>query len=1205
MPSLDTSRHLLDTRLHYTTALMQQGRVLTDADWNEMVQLESEDRRQIIAETVCTEGSPNDGFKIGTPTALAVDIYPGPPAKQNIQSYDFTFGAGSFYLGGYRFTCNPAEQAETFASQMDWMSMAIGTGNFPSLPTAARTDIAYLYGWHDTVSSTEDQEFRERALGGPDTTVRVRRMRRVQVLPGTTATNCAEARAALKQSLIQPRPGDTGGPHSFSDEGTELLSKTRLTVSFVTTGADGDPCKPSQVRGFIGAENQAIRVQLTTAKRFIWGIDNAAPLYRVQVDASDPSNKTLKFLTLPRDQASMPLLGQAIELLPWGSHLANNEKAADSQGFVTAIDGTYDPDHQTVLLHDAVPANMIQWLADQPASLDGRFDPSTQKHYFYARVWTGGADQDFTPGTAVTLPDTGLAVTFGDFGIPGDYWIIAARPNTPDQLVPWRLLDGAAPHGPRRFYTALALINWTVPVGGGAAATVRDCRERFRSLCRNNGCCQVIVGDGTSSFGDFTSIQAAINSLPPEGGEVCVLRGRYPEPLTLTGLTDVVIHGCGNDTVIVPPAGATAAIAIDGSQLITLRNFAVEAPTMVGVAVLNRSSGITLRGLKLTARDQSAVIAKVHRGLVVEQCVLQAQPLVVDLAPGGTVGVTPLLYVAGTELRVELNRIEADMSGTSRRTALGGMQVGGGSSDVEIRRNLIRGGNGIGIVLGSIRYVQAGAGFEDDGSSGTISLTGWFWYYDPNNCVFIWGDPGQPPDGNGNLVPVSEGNLDHVLIIENRIEQMGQSGIAPPLLFFPERSPDLITISELAVLANTIWTCMRLEVGPISVANLYKVAFGGIILPDVEVARIERNVIEEVGTEARDAICGIFAVLATGIAIRENRLRHNGREAVADQPVKLGFRGGIILPFVITPTETLSSSFLNGERQDGMDAAVVHDNVVVSREGRALQIGGIGPLSITDNQLTAHGTSILALIQTYISLVTGHATTAGNFTRASSSLTPSSNVIGLLLDVLGGSAVLVIDLAFSNEIYLQMLGLDSVGDLPDPARRELTYFVGGNVLFSDNQVTYDALDQIFAFSLCAVLLFSLDTVTLTDNQIECDLLLSFVIINTLVVGFSTQVTGNRWTEGILNAYLSAFTLGIFMNSTALNTATHCVLTAGAIEPAAVDSGGNVVDLRLNLVLTDPLLPNPEGVCAVFKRGLAQLDKSLGAVLSSVLHIFNL
>jgi hypothetical protein len=136
-----------------------------------------------------------------------------------------------------------------------------------------------------------------------------------------------------------------------------------------------------------------------------------------------------------------------------------------------------------------------------------------------------------------------------------------------------------------------------------------------------------------------------------------------------------------------------------------------------------------------------------------------------------------------------------------------------------------------------------------------------------------------------------------------------------------------------------------------------------------------------------------------------------------------------------------------------------------------------------------------------------------------------------------------------------------------------------------------------------VLLFSLDTVTLTDNQIECDLLLSFVIINTLVVGFSTQVTGNRWTEGILNAYLSAMTLGIFMNSTALNTSTHCVLTAGAIEPSGRDSTGGVVDLRLNLVLTDPNETND--TCVAFKRRLAELDKRLAAVLASLLHIFNL
>jgi hypothetical protein len=35
-------------------------------------------------------------------------------------------------------------------------------------------------------------------------------------------------------------------------------------------------------------QNQAIRVQLTVTNRFIWGYDNASPLYRVQVTWTSP-----------------------------------------------------------------------------------------------------------------------------------------------------------------------------------------------------------------------------------------------------------------------------------------------------------------------------------------------------------------------------------------------------------------------------------------------------------------------------------------------------------------------------------------------------------------------------------------------------------------------------------------------------------------------------------------------------------------------------------------------------------------------------------------------------------------------------------------------------------------------------------------------------------------------------------------------------
>jgi hypothetical protein len=95
-----------------------------------------------------------------------------------------------------------------------------------------------------------------------------------------------------------------------------------------------------------------------------------------------------------------------------------------------------------------------------------------------------------------------------------------------------------------------------------------------------------------------------------------------------------------------------------------------------------------------------------------------------------------------------------------------------------------------------------------------------------------------------------------------------------------------------------------------------------------------------------------------------------------------------------------------------------------------------------------------------------------------------------------------------------------------------------------------------------------------DNQIECDLALDFVIINTLAIALSTQITGNRFTEGILNAILSAATIGIFLNSTGLNVGTHCFTEVGLIRPGAIATipgvaGQVTVQLRLNLALSDP------------------------------------
>lgn len=1181
----DISRQLLDARLRYSTALMQQGRVLTDSCWNEMVNLEAEDRRQAIQETVCAGGSPNEGFRVLPPAApAAVNTFPAPgPGAVAVNSYSLALAPGSFYLGGHRFALDP-DAPESTLSQNDWLTMTLGAGKVPPIPVAARTDIVYLRGWEQAVTSFEDQEFRERALGGPDTSVRVRRMRRVEVLTGAAAATCAEAEDELHAFLAQPAAGDvTGVPHDFDATGTELLSKARLTVDFVGNAGNGDPCNPALQPGFIGAENQAIRVQLTAANSFVWGIDNAAPIYRVQIDPADATRRTIHFVTTPRDRAAMPLVNQAVEILPWDALLANGEKVAAPSGFVTTVSTTYDPDTQNVVLTAGVPANMAAWLASLPAAVDNPLDPPLERRFFYLRVWSGGAPQLFTPLSVnpavapIPLPGTGLGLTFSDFGLPGDYWVIAARPNTPDRLVPWRLRDDAPPNGPRQFFAVLALVRWTV-VGGVPTAQVQDCRERFRPLCRINGCCTVTVGDGQESHGDFETIRDALDALPPEGGEVCVLPGRYEEAVVVGG-HDITIHGCGPRTEIVAPAGAPAAITIDFAQRITIRDLRVTAPAAVGVAAINRCTDVVLRKLTIAARDRAAIIAKGQR-ITVEECDAAAEPLAADIDPALPLGLEPLVYVAGTRLRVERNELTAAEDDGAERTALGGLQIGGGSTDVEVRRNRIRGGNGNGITLGSVAFVRAGDAddFADSGDDGGIVISVAVFIFDEDGCIGVIGDPDDP--GNGGEpgdVPVSQGDLEDVRIIENRIGGMGQSGIAVARLSFPGNAPDLITVRRLLVRGNEIRDCMELEAGPITVQSAPRVAFGGIVLADSTLVSIHDNVIEDVGVAHRDPVCGVFVLLAEGIDIRRNRIRRVGRIADEGATLKLGTRGGIVIHTAIPPTEATGGvRRLSGHRQDGTPAVVVHENVVVAREGRALFVRGIGAMAITDNQLTAHGSGSFALLGLLLAAVRGGFVADSPIGLASGAQANAATA-SLIIDAIAANAVLVLNFGLSNELYFQLLGLNGgvLSDLGLPGEGS-DWFVGGGVQFSDNQVVFDALNPTATFSLCATLILSFDQVTMADNQLECDLANDFVIVNAVAVAWAVAATGNRFTEGVFNALLSALTVGL-LNATALNVATHCVIHLGAIEPSAdatVTGGGAPqptvdVELRLNPTLVDP------------------------------------
>jgi Family of unknown function (DUF6519) len=524
----DVSRSAYDPRApkHWSSVQVQQGRLLSDDDWNEADAIGKEDLRRTRVQTIGPVGSPDNGFKVATPRISASHI-------------DFDLLPGTMYVGGHRVTL---EQVEAFSLQKDWLQQV--PSDRPDLTGTERIDAVYLEVWEQPVSAVEDAELTEVALGGPDTSVRLRTMRRVRLLPNVGTESCRDAWTAVQAKL-----------GTLSDE-SELTSTAKLTVGYQQNAGPGSNlCSPSTQNGFLGAENQAIRVEIGSGgDKLLWGFDNASPLYRVQV-TTEAGVQVIRFLQPPKDEAHWPLSQQTIELLPWSAVLPNGQKVAETTGgFLAKVAASYDPNTQTITTTPAVPATFgTAWQNRSDAASLG----IAQDSYFFLRVWNRGADTSpneitFTPGTPVTLGSAGLTVTLSGAPLrPGDFWIIAARPESPAKVVPWRLEQGMPAEGPRRFYAPLGIIHWRA---SGAHSTF-DCRETYVPLTKQRGCC--------ITLSPATNWQHTLESVAGEDDLcVCFQPGDYDATRTIELRNKHVrVHGDGD------------ASRINGRQLETVLRF--------------------------------------------------------------------------------------------------------------------------------------------------------------------------------------------------------------------------------------------------------------------------------------------------------------------------------------------------------------------------------------------------------------------------------------------------------------------------------------------------------------------------------------------------------------------------------------------------------------------------------------------------------
>ncbi|MEJ2665404.1 MAG: hypothetical protein P8107_15425, partial [Spirochaetia bacterium] len=326
--------------------------------------------------------------------------------------------------------------------------------------------------------------------------------------------------------------------------------------------------------GYLGAENQAIRVQLTDANHFTWGFDNASLLFKVRIS----ENKKVTFITRPKDSFQWPGVNEVVEVLNPAALLPNNEKIADLTGHLSNV-AELNREAGELILKDSAG-----------------FD---EKETYFLRVWKRGMISGENPPTVRIqaegniLGHTGVKINITGGGGFADYWIITVRPETPDILLPRQLLTGMTPMGLKFYYTPLALIKWKKDAtrhNSVVGEIISDCRKRFFPLTQQHLCCTIKVGDGIHSFGHTDSIQEAV-SLVPDGGRICLLPGYHRAHIRLVNRRNLVLSGCANQSFIVPTGTEndaplllirdSDAVTVEGCNFSCLTETAVEMEATV------------------------------------------------------------------------------------------------------------------------------------------------------------------------------------------------------------------------------------------------------------------------------------------------------------------------------------------------------------------------------------------------------------------------------------------------------------------------------------------------------------------------------------------------------------------------------------------------------------------------------------------------
>lgn len=556
----DFSRVHDERRRHYSKVLMQQGRLLLDADFNAHVDHETDLREITTLDVIGRTGAPrdNDGFFIakhpdgndllisagrmyvdgilcecdgarlgvaellttrdnaaGDPDIVAIVLDGWTPELREGSWVALSVTVrrqGRVRRFGQLAAADPETRKITFkpllagVAEVHWVQPAILWSAQPDVLEQAELPdepyLVYLDVWKRHITALEDPLIRETALGGPDTTTRVKTVWQVRVRDHQACNTFAPKRGNVR-----------------------MAAQTRPAVS------PKEPCEIPEAAGYRRLENQLYRVEIhaggdTQTATFKWSRDNGAIVFAVE-----------KNLNLQDDQLQLRSIGldERTQLQPndWVELIDDRLELEGLPGKILRVEEPPEASDRIVTMTG--PVGTVDFDRNPRLRVWGRPDAAT-------------GEQKVSTAAFVDLED-GIQVKFaGNDFRTGDYWLIPARTAISAETgkIEWPLDDQGDP----MLLPPRGITHHYAPLAEVFENRVEDCRALFAPatspdlLYLGGDAQEAELGPGTDFIPLVLPLRAGVsNGMPVAGATVrFTIENNAAGELGAGGLTSVDVR---------------------------------------------------------------------------------------------------------------------------------------------------------------------------------------------------------------------------------------------------------------------------------------------------------------------------------------------------------------------------------------------------------------------------------------------------------------------------------------------------------------------------------------------------------------------------------------------------------------------------------------------------------------------------------------